>query len=198
MDTCSKSQAYTNAIDKLVTVSKIFADQRVSELLAENQKLKLKLFWTEYGTTQLQEAMCFANKKVGGPACNCIACAVSERKDSDLQKKAADGLRCIFKPYFDALLCECEIISKKGGSGERIQHMSNTTGNYVFDEDCHVVQIHTAGNFAFDKDCHLVQLGKDDWYAFTYGSRLWKANSVNNPELLKLRKLFEKLKKKEE
>ncbi len=159
------------AIDKLVTVSKIFADQRVSELLAENRELKLKLFWKNYGVTHLKEAMQYANQTIN---CQCLACAVSGRMYTDSE---ARGFECRFKTYFDALLLECGLGSLNGDYTGGVQHMSDEGGNYV----C-------------DLDTHLVRIGRDDWVHFTYGSRLWKVKTDCDPELLKLRTLFNQLK----
>jgi hypothetical protein len=168
------SQSYSAAVDKLVTVSKIFADQRVSELLAENRELRLQLFWKDYGVTHLQEAMRNANQKTGGPDCSCLACAVSGRMDSENE---ARGFECSFKPHFEALLVECGLESLNGGGmAPHMQHMSNSSGNCVYDQDT-----------------HLIRIGRDDWFAFTYGSRLFKAVTASDPELLKLRNLFDKL-----
>jgi hypothetical protein len=169
------SPPYSSVVDKLVVVSKIFADQRVIELLAENRKLKLQLFWKDYGIKNLEKSMQRANTKTGGPHCKCLACAVSGRLDEDEDGEAA-GFECCFKPYFDALLLECEIETKNGGGGEGRQHMSNSSGNCVYDEEC-----------------HIVRLGRDDWAFFTYGSKLWNATRVDDPELLKLSNLFAKL-----
>jgi hypothetical protein len=162
-----------SAFDKLITVSKLFADQRVSELLAENQELKLKLFWRDYGVTNLQEAMQYANQKVGGQDCSCLACAVSGRKDTDT---VSAGFACKFEPYFRALLQECGLESLNAGPMAAIEHISNNSGNFVY-----------------DSDTHLIRVGRDDWVHFTYGSRLWKATTVCDPELVKLRTLFDKL-----
>ena len=162
----------SSAIDKLVTVSKIFADLRVSELLAENRELKLNLFWKDYGVTHLQDAMHNANQKIN---CQCLACAVSGRMNVNSEAK---GFECSFKPYFDALLLECGLESLNGGGDGGGQHISNESGNYV----C-------------DSDTHLIRIGRDDWFHFTYGSRLWKAKTVCDPELLKLRTLFNQLNK---
>ena len=41
-----------------------------------------------------------------------------------------------------------------------------------------------------DDGAHFTNLGADDWVAWTYGSRLWKAASVSDPELVKLQRLF--------
>ena len=172
------SQSYSSVVDKLVLVSRIFADQRVSELLAENRQLKLQLFWKDYGIKNLQESMQRANTKTGGPYCKCLACAVSGRLDEDDE---AAGFECYFKPYFDALLLECEIDTKNGGGGEGRQHMSNSSGNWVYDEECHIVRI-----------------GRDDWAFFTYGSKLWNATSVDDPELLRLSNLFAKLEEEDD
>jgi hypothetical protein len=160
-----------SAFDKLITVSKIFADQRVSELLAENQELKLKLFWRDYGASNLRESMQYANQKVGGPDCKCLACAVSGRMDTDAESA---GFECIFEPYFRALLQECGLESLNTDFQGATQHISSE-------------------NFVYDSDTHLIRVGRDDWVHFTYGSRLWKAKTVCDPELLKLRALFDKL-----
>ena len=171
-------QPYHSVIDKLIFVSKMFADQRVSELLAENKELKLQLFWKDHSTTKLKAAMSFANQKSGGPGCNCLACAVSGRKDENNGIEAA-GFDCTFKPYFDSLLLEYGLVSMNCGGNwvSRPQHVSDDTPY----------------SFVFDSNCHLVQMGRDDWFHFTYGARFWKAKSVCDPELLKLYNLFSKL-----
>ena len=53
-------------------------------LRAEKEELKLKLFWFKYGVSKLQQAMAWANQKeINGVGCNCLACAMSGRKDED-------------------------------------------------------------------------------------------------------------------
>jgi hypothetical protein len=44
-----------------------------------------------------------------------------------------------------------------------------------------------------DDGAHFTNLGGDDWVCWTYGSKLWKAASVRDPELAKLERLFRTL-----
>ncbi len=50
-----------------------------------------------------------------------------------------------------------------------------------------------SGNDVLDDGAHFTNLGSDDWVAWTYGSKLWKATSVRDPELAKLERLFHTL-----
>jgi hypothetical protein len=168
----------TNIADKLLLVSKIFADERVTELIAENRVLKLKLFWKDHAITQLQTAMLNANQKTGGPNCKCLACAFSGR-DDHYDSYEVKGFECTFKPYFENLLCECGLQSLNWNEvdSEMVDmHMSDDTGNVVY--------------YA---DTHLVRIGRDDWVGFSYGSKLWKASSIDDTEIKKLHTLFRKL-----
>ena len=60
---------------------------------------------------------------------------------------------------------------------EHARHISNTKCS-VCDFDAHFVETTMRGGFL---------------HKFTYGSKLWKAGSVDNPELKKLERLFELL-----
>ena len=166
------------ALEKLLSVSKLFADQRVSELMAENRQLKLSLFWKNYGVERLEKAMSYANRNYKGPDCYCVVCAVSGRKDDLPDDRTPGGIKCIFKPYFDRMVEECGLVvsNAMAESALGIAHECNETGSRVYDEDC-----------------HLIPINRSDWLLFTYGARLWKAKSVDDPELQKLRKLLELL-----
>jgi hypothetical protein len=50
-----------------------------------------------------------------------------------------------------------------------------------------------SGNNVLDDGQHFTNLGSDDWVYWTYGSKLWKATSVRDPELTKLERLFHTL-----
>jgi hypothetical protein len=170
----------TNIADKLLLVSKIFADERLSELLAENRVLKLKLFWKDHAISQLQIAMINANQKeFGGPGCKCVVCAVCGRDDHYDGYEELD-FDCTFKPYFETLLRECGLHSMNNNEviSKVVElHMSDDTGNVVY-----------------NADTHLVRIGRNDWDTFSYGSKLWKASSIDDPEIKKLQNLFLKLK----
>jgi hypothetical protein len=49
----------------------------------------------------------------------------------------------------------------------------------------------SGGEYAvYDVDSHFHHHIRENWYHWSYGSRLWKATSVDDPELGKLRALF--------
>ena len=161
---------------RFASVAKILTDQLVVELVNENRALKLELFWKNHSITKLQNEMQWANQKEpGGPGCNCLACAVSGRKDEE-NGIPASGFECIFKPYFEALLQECGL-SVEPCCEEYCMHISDDTGNTVY-----------------NNDSHFVSIGREDWKAFSYGAKLWKEpHSDQDPELRKLVRLFELL-----
>ncbi len=139
-------------------------------LEAELEALKLKLFWKDHNKSQLELAMQYANQDATkGPGCACIACAVSGRMD---EEQDAKGFDCTFKPYFEAKLKEC------GLTFERFE-----------DEAVGKVGAHDAADWIYANDAHLVFL-TDDWHAFSYGAKLWRAASSNDAELQKLARLF--------
>jgi hypothetical protein len=150
---------------------------KYNALLAEKSALELKLFWNEYTTTQLQTAMQWGNRNdMDGPNCSCLACTVSGRKDEEKKtSKRADC--CTFKPYFEALLAEYGLtVGYVKSSSVACEHDAAPDGNMVY-----------------DNDAHLVHCGRDDWVSFTYGAKLWRASSCQDPELQKLVCLFEVL-----
>lgn len=139
------------------------------DLKNEITALKLKIFWENHSKHELQLAMRYANQDTSGPECVCLTCAESGRKD---EEKESEGFECTFKPYFDALLRECGL----------------TIGycNGKADTD--------SGNFTQVNDSHFVHLGaREDWSCFAYGTKLWRATSITDPELQKLARLFKAL-----
>ena len=149
-------------------------------LMQENAALKLQLFWKDYNLAELKSAMRFANEEAG-PHCKCLACGVSGRNS---ETDTSYDSTCTFKPWFENHLTalgiqasfttsrnddeyECRAHACIDGCGE------NATGLF-FGDDLHL--------------CHFSS--RDDWFVFTYGAKLWKAKSVDDPELQKLKSLF--------
>jgi hypothetical protein len=158
-------------------VCKVLLDSRVLELRRENEALKLKLFWKEHGPEQLKAAMRAANGAAGGPGCGCLGCEVSGRHESDHGEMPVKK-PCAFKAWFEATLRELEMVVAVGLPAGAVW----VDGSVV-----------DSGNDVLDDGAHFTNLGADDWVAWTYGSRLWKAASVRDPELAKLEGLFRTL-----
>lgn len=152
--------------------------QRENEdLKLENEALKLRLFWKEHGQAELSASMRLANFVEGGPQCSCLACAVSGRHNRE--NGEIDGEKpCTFKPWFEQMLREHDM-----SIGYGIPDVPIWVDGSVCD----------SGNNVLDDGQHFTILGRQDWLHWTYGSRLWKATSVLDPELAKLERLFKTL-----
>jgi len=185
-------------IERLSLVAKVLMDTRLLELKRENEELKLTLFWKEHNPCMLKQAMRGANAR--GPSCACLACIVGGRCDSGTLGYApyqfvqeydehtvctpSDRchVRCQFKPFFEQAIAE-QGMSVGFGVPEPDMHLP------VWVDGC---VAHDA-NAVLDDGRHFSNLRRADWNTFAYGSRLWKAASVTDTELMKLKRLFNAL-----
>ena len=152
--------------------------QRENESLKlENEALKLKLFWKEHGPGELNAAIRLANYVVGGYWCCCLACTVSGRHEKRYGE-TDENKPCTFKPWFEQILGEHDMSIGRGLPDVPI---------WVDGSVC------DSGNNVLDDGHHFSNLASQDWFCWTYGSRLWKATSVLDPELAKLERLFKTL-----
>ena len=149
----------------LALTSKVLYEREILELRAENERLKLSLFWKTYGPEQLNAAMQDFN--MIQTRCKCFMCAVSGRYDRE-----TNICSCSFVPWFEKQLAECGLESA------------------TFDNKS--IHFQHEGMLAWDIDAHFVHDGgmDDHWLQFSYGSKLHKATSIENPELQKLKRLF--------
>ena len=164
-----------NGVERLALVSRILLDTRLLELKRENEALKLKLFWKENNPEELKKAMASANWGKDGPSCSCLSCAISGRYLID-NGEVAEKKPCSFKPWFEQVLREHEM------SVGHVVDVPRVDGRVV---DSH--------NDVFDDGQHFTNFAGADWRWWTYGSKLWKATYVRDPELTKLERLFRTL-----
>ena len=140
------------------------------ELQRENEALKLKLFWKEHNPEELNNAMALANWGKDGPGCSCLACAISGRYLID-DGEVAERKPCTFKPWFDQVLREHDM---------SIGYCPvEWLDGIVFNSNAQDLN-----------DQHFSFFFRQDWAFWTYGSKLWKATSVGDPELAKLERLL--------
>jgi len=164
----------------------VFDEKYINDILIENQNLKLKLFWKDHNLKKLKKAMRYANGVFGiGPKCACLACAVTGRKDDEANDSEpwVCTFICTFKPWFEEQLKSLQMT---------VQWSSHDNNNHH--HDCLNGDVATYCGFAsvFEDDSHFAHFSsRDDWKWFTYGSKLWNATSVEDPELAKLKSLFE-------
>ena len=106
-----------------------------------------------------------------------MACAVSGRYASD-DGEIPEKKPCVFKPWFEQVLREHDMSVGLGLPDAPIW----VDGSVVDDH-----------NDVLDDGQHFSNLASHDWFCWTYGSKLWKATSVGDPELAKLKRLFHTL-----
>jgi hypothetical protein len=163
-----------NSVDRLAVVCKVLLDTRVLELRRENEALKLWLFWKEHGPEHLKAAMRMANGAAGGPGCGCLGCKVGGRGELEFSNVAGKDA-CAFKAWFEAKLQELDMdVAVSLPAGAVWVHVKEVDPNSAL----------------LDDGVHFTNLGADDWVFWTYGSKLWKAASVSDPEVAKLQRLF--------
>jgi hypothetical protein len=166
-------------VERLSLVAKFLMDMRLLELKRENEELKIKLFWKDHSPSMLKQAMAVANMVEGGPRCACLACIVGGR--------CADGTRG-FAPYpFVDVYNEHHVLSQCDRCHLRCQFKP------WFENKIREAGMSVRVDALRDDGQHFSNLGSADWNTFVYGSRLWKASSVADLELGKLRRLFHAL-----
>ena len=144
------------------------------KLQRENEALQLKLFWKEHSYEIMENAMCRANEAEGGPRCSCLTCQVRGRYSPGVTQNEP----CTFKPWFEQVLREHDMSIGRGWPDVPLWDV-------WFDGS-----VDESRAQVLDDGQHFSLRGKRDWFRWTYGSKLWKATSVCDPELAKLERLL--------
>ena len=149
-------------------------DARLLALRRQNEELRLELFWTAHSVQMLQSAMKKANTGYERSIrCRCWKCSLAGIMDGTVVDR---NITCKFIPWLGAKINECGLIYEDmPPQHSHTTHMSDSSG-CVCDVDSHFVDSAAMGVYM---------------YKFTYGSKFWKAKTVDNPELKKLKKLFQ-------
>ena len=181
-----------SGVDKFPLVAKILVDMRLLELLeenrklkAENEKLELMVFWRTYGLVQLRDRITSAIGSFRVAQCNCRSCKWAG-KTRHGQCNGED--ECTIKICF-------ERFARKHGfivvveSDEFFSVM-----NHHLEEDEQYEERNEDLHFFCSGDVHFVMATSvTDWVLIGYGDKLNQAKSIHDPELVKLKKFFEKL-----
>lgn len=175
-DYLAKHMEEVNKKSCIRLVAKILFDQELFDLQKENKKLKLSIFWSKHSLDALCEKMEIANRMLVN--CTCVHCFYCGRS---LCGNFNEVETCLFKSWFEKLLAECKLTTLFIERG-------------IGCDGLPVCQLeHESNGDVLDVDAHLVMMDAHCWTCFTYGSRLVHADSVQDPELQKLAKLFEAL-----
>lgn len=166
-----------SGVDRLALVSKVLLDQRFLELKRENERLQLSSFWADHSINTLKKWMCSANERAAGPRCQCRVCRRIRRwrEDDNIEDEA-----CKFGPWFETVLQQHGLGFIEGG---------NAYVSWDHDREDYPkpdVSVH----FYL---CPYDHAPVTSWYSWAYGAKLWKAQTIQDPELLKLQALFKTL-----
>ena len=181
-------------IDRLATVSKILLDERVIELRQEVETLKLGIFWRDNSMFRLNEAMKIANGM--HVKCGCSFCCWYNRTDlmKEAELESAFTAECRLLPWFhEVLLSHGFVMFERTSirtfvSQGRVDLLPEMVQVEITSQRDPKSSGPLTRNVCIDLDCHLFKLSPVGNYAF--GTKLWQAKSVNDPELQKLTKLI--------
>ena len=177
----------SNGLDRLAMVSKVLLDTRFLELKRENEALKLSLFRVDHSVNKLNVCMCRANTHVNGPRCRCESCVDSKRYEPTILDGYDDEIddgSCKFKPWFE------EVLLRHGFSFQKFDYSPHTHGEFIKWEAWYDREM----NLQYHDNVHFHLCSSDRaWDRWVYGKKMWNARSILDPELLKLRKLFDEL-----
>jgi len=174
-----------SAVDRLALVSKILLDQRFLELKRENERLTLILFWIDHSINTLKKLMFRANNREGGPRCRCRCCIRAKRRWHtilDGYDDEPEDTECKFGPWFEKIVQEHGLSFTASGEDDNPFPCEADRESYPMpDVDVHFL--------LFPSECVSVT----SWCLWVYGAKLWKAQTTQDPGLLKLSALFKTL-----
>jgi hypothetical protein len=176
-----------SGVDRLALVSKILLDSRFLALKRENERLTLSLFWVDHSINTLKTLMAYANKKPGGPQCRCRCCLHAKRcvwrwrmyNDGRINDEP-----CIFGPWFETILQQHGLSFASSAKDDNLFRCAEDRESYPMPPaSVHFLLITTETERAPAK-------ARGTW---VYGSKLWKAQTTQDPGLLNLTALFKTL-----
>ena len=145
-------------------------EERIAALEKEVAGLYLKLFWRDHCPRKLESQVIASSFAAGALRCRCMTCCLSGVSRESFTPGTSPKCQTLEAICALARRFDLTVEDRRPGSALSRCEMLDEG---VYDQDCHLVLVATGGtNF------------------FTYGSRLWKAASVQDPDLQRLAGLF--------
>jgi hypothetical protein len=164
-------------LSRLAQVGKIICDKGFSDAVKENEKLRLSLFWTKYSRRNMHKYLVYANMDRGddlATRCNCSNCLQRKWNDWEVEPEDYKHTVCAFLPLLERDIAECGLVTAP-------DQRPNGFVEHECNNGCPTPIV----------DAHIVR--GENWVNFYYGTKISNATSVNDPELVKLKKLFDLL-----
>jgi hypothetical protein len=200
------------SIDSLALVSKIMFEERILAQRQEIETLKLDILKRDYSAKLLQvktsETIFYYETDEIKPNCACIHCMKFNMKrgafyDTEDPNRPAV---CVFKIRFESFLTECDMTfgvaesvvpSAEPMDPDTYQDEEPDAFTVTRESENYKPMICEATHSMIDTrleilpDVHFVQRKAGSWEEFQYGPKLLNAKTVNNPEIQKLKRLFD-------
>ena len=164
-------------LHRLTQVGKIICDKGFSDAVKENEKLRLSLFWTKYSRRNMHKYLVYANMDRGddlATRCNCSNCLQHKWYDWDVEPDDYMHTVCAFLPLLERDIAECGLVTAPYQIPNGFVEHECNNGSSVPIVDAHIVR-------------------SENWRWVYYGTKISNAKSVNDPELVKLKNLFDLL-----
>jgi len=165
-------------VDKFLCVAKILTDARLQELVDDNRKLKLSLFWKTYDIRKLRDRISNLQQRIECKCKSCNFCGKSREFNGDWECAVTRRFEDIAREHGLTTAEDCD------DAGMYVSVFDAELGDEMDDE----------AQFFYSGDVHIVlQKSIIDWVVCGYGEKLNQAKSIEDPELIKLKKLFQAL-----
>jgi hypothetical protein len=168
------------SVDRLSVVCKTLLDQRFLDMRQENEELRAESAWNKYGEEVLDKWMPSVNQVYIDEVCTCKSCFLSgrfemARLDNIYRPYAIHGYDGL-KESHECIIKKCLILQAEKLGLRVLQFSRDTYTSYVdpHQMDCHIVVVNAFGT----------------WY-IKYGAMLSVTNFHTNPDLEKIKSLFE-------
>ena len=166
-------------VDKFLHVAKILTDARLQELVDENRKLKLALFWKTHDIGQLRNKIYAIQHRI---KCKCKSCNWAKQSS-----EFNDEWECAVTRRFEDIARDHGLSTGVDGGADGMCYAiyEPALGEDEWDDEA---------QFFYAGDVHIVLPSSiTDWVVVGYGEKLNKAKSIEDPELIKLKELFQTL-----
>jgi len=160
----------TLQFSRLALVSHVLYEREIIELRQKNEALELRLFWKDHCVPKLLNAINSCNTWL--KICNCEECRLFQRYTGFVQRSERI-FECHFMEWFSDLLTTHGLtFVDNNATWVECPHIDETDGSPL--------------------DVHFVNATRE-WDHVLFGTKLTNAKHVNDPELKKLKALFEAL-----
>lgn len=169
-------------VDKFQSVSKILVDERLQELIEENRKLKMEVFWRTYSIHHLQYHLACLQIR-----CNCESCVGNNRYKLNL--KPSRNCHDETKERCAVVIFLIRMAKVYGLTVGRVDTLDGISTQEAFQNKFFFLNENPT--VFYSQDVHIILPScTSDWAVVGYIEKLSEAKFPNDPELIKFENFF--------